>query len=276
MASELGWWFEELLTLDANAGRRAAPASLRVEALYGLARFELDQGQYDRMEQLASESLALAESLDERKGMGNALWLLGMAAQARADLPEAMRLIEQGLACSREAGDGSGVDMALISLGHLARAQGDYVRATHLFEEALAHARAIHMTWAAANLLTSLALLARDQGDYERALALARESLTLRGIFGNKTYLAWNFEAVATVAAALGQSECAAQLCAAAERLRQEVSAPRPADEQKLFDQTLDTARDALDSEAFEQAWERGTTLTSEEAMALALSEFAS
>lgn len=276
LASELGWWFEELLAADAIAGARAASPALQVQVLYGLARFALDQGQYARMEHQARESLALAERLDERQGMGNALWLLGVGAQARGDLPEAMRLFEQGLSYAREAGDAGGVDMALISLGHLARAGGDYARATHLFEEALAHARAIGMTWGMATMLTHLALLARDQGDYERALALAQESLPLHGAFGNKTYLAWNFEGIATVAAALGQSVRATQLCAVAERLRQEVSAPRPPDEQQRYDQTLGAACEALGRETFEQAWRTGTTLTPEAAMTLALSDLAS
>jgi tetratricopeptide (TPR) repeat protein len=166
--------------------------------------------------------------------------------------------------------------MALISMGHLARAGGDYASATRLFEEALAHARAIHMTWGVATMLTHLALLARDQGNYGRALALAQESLTLHGAFGNKTYLAWNFEGIATVAAALGQAARTAQLCAVAERLRQEVSAPRPADEQRRYDQALDAAREALGRETFEQTWATGTTLTSEAAMTLALSDFVS
>jgi ATP/maltotriose-dependent transcriptional regulator MalT len=128
------------------------------------------------------------------------------------------------------------------------------------------------MTWGVANMLTGLSLLARDQGDYDRALALARESLTLHGGFGNKTYLAWSFEGMATVASELGQHAHAIQLSAVAERLRQEVSAPRPPDEQIRYDQALAAARIALDSESFEQAWESGRALTYEAAMTLALS----
>jgi predicted ATPase/transcriptional regulator with XRE-family HTH domain len=273
MAAELGRWFDDLMALEPIAGERAASPSLRVEILYGLGRFALDQGQYERLEGLAKASLALAEELDERGGMGKALWLLGIVAQSRADLPEAMRLFEQALACAHEVGDASGVDMALISLGHVARAQGDYVRATRLLEEVLAHARAIHMTWGVANTLTSLALLARDQGDYARALALARESLTLHVAFGNKTYLAWNFEGIATIASGLGQHARATQLSAVAERLRQEVSAPRPPDEQQRYDQVLAAARSALGGAAFEQAWENGGALKSEVAMTLALDD---
>jgi tetratricopeptide (TPR) repeat protein len=208
--------------------------------------------------------------------MGNALRLLGEVAQARADQALAIRLFERGLACCREAGDTGGVDMALISLGHIARAQGDYVRASRMFEEALAHARAINLTWGIANVLTGLALLACDQGDYLRALALYRESLGIHQAFGNKTYLAWDFEGMAAVVCALGNPERATRLCAVAEELRQTMQTPRPPAEQEVYDQTLDAARHALGHKAFEQAWTTGTTLTAEEAMALALSNIAS
>jgi hypothetical protein len=62
---------------------------VRVQALYGIAVFTPEQGQYERVEQLAREGLALAERVGDQRGMGNALRLLGEVAQARADLPEA-------------------------------------------------------------------------------------------------------------------------------------------------------------------------------------------
>lgn len=273
MAGELAQWFEDLLAVDATAGARAASPALRVQVLYGLARHALDQGQSARVEQLARWSLELAERIGDQRGMGNALRLLGEVAQARADLPEAIRLFERGLACSREAGDTSGMDMTLISLGHLARAGGDYARATRLFEEALAHTRAIHLTWGVANILTGLALVARDQENYQRARALHRESLSLRQPFGNLTYLAWDFEGLAAAACALGDPMRATQLCAAAEEFRQRGQAPRPPEEQQRYDQTLEVALAALGSEAFALAWTTGTTLTPEAALTLALSD---
>ena len=276
MARELVERSEDLLALDATAGARAASATVRVHALYGIAAFALAQGQYERVEQLARESLALAERVGDRRGMGNALRLLGEVAQASADLPEAIRLFERGLAYCREADDTGGVDMALISLGHLARAQGDYARATRMVEEALARARAINLTWGVANILTGLALLARDQGDYRRALELYRESLGIHRTFGNQTYLAWDFEGMAAAICALGDPARATQLCAVAEGFRQTMQTPRPPAEQEGYDHTLDAARDALGQEAFEQAWATGATLTPEAAVTLALSSSAS
>jgi predicted ATPase/transcriptional regulator with XRE-family HTH domain len=175
MAGELVQWFEDLLAVDATTGARAASATLRVQALYGLARIAKDEGQYALVEQFAREGLELAERVCDQGGMGNALRLLGEVAEVRADLPEAIRLFERGLACSREAGDTGGVDMTLMSLGHTARAQGNYARATRLFEEALAHARAIHLTWGIANVLTGLSLVARSRRPSARAGTLPGE-----------------------------------------------------------------------------------------------------
>ncbi len=273
LGPELGRWFEDLLALDTTAGGRAAPPALRVQALYGIARFVQDQGQYERVERLAREGLELAESIGDRSGMGNALRLLGAVAQARGDLPEATRLFEESVARCREAGDTNGVGQALISLGHTYRAQRDFPHATQVFEEALAQSRAINLTWGVANLLTSLALLACDQGDYLRALALYRESLTLHQTFGNKTYIALDFEGMARALCALGDCERAVQLYAAAEQLRQAMRTPRPPDEQEWYDQTVARAQQALGNKHFEQAWATGIKLMPEEAILLAFSD---
>ena len=275
MAQELGHWFEDLLALDTTAGARSAPPALRVQALYVLARFVQDQGQYERVEQLARESLELAERIGDRSGMGKAFSLLGAVAQARGDVPEATRRFEESVACCRQAGDTMGVAQALLSLGHTYRAQGDFPRAARVFEEALAHSRAINLTWGVANLLSSLALLACDQGDYPRALALYQESLTLHQTFGNNTYLALDFEGMARALCALGQHERGTHLYAAAEQLRQTMRTPRPPDEQAWYNQTLATAQQALGNKRFEQAWATGTSLMPEEAVMLALSDLA-
>jgi len=273
MASEITRWMEELLALDATAEARTASPALRAQALFGIGQFALDQGQYERVETLAREGLALAESVGDQSGMGNALNQLGTAAEAQGNLSRAARFLEESLARCHEAGDTGGEGRALISLGHIARAQGDFSRAARLFEEALAQIRQIGLTWGVANILNSLALLARDQGDYPRALALYRESLSLHQTFGNKTYIAWVFEGMAAAACVLGQIERAAQLCAAAERLREEMQAPRPPAEQRLFDQTLDAARAALGDERFEQAWAIGQQFSLEEAITSALAD---
>jgi predicted ATPase/DNA-binding XRE family transcriptional regulator len=271
MLSEVLGWYEALLTLDDVAVKRAAPPPIRLAALFGLAQGLLDQGQFDQVERLAREGLALAERMGDQRGMGNALNQLGVVAEARGDFTQAVRFLEDGLAHCRQAGDLGGNVRILTTLGHVSRAQKEYVRATEALEEALEHARQIGLTWGIANVLTSLALLARDQGDYLRALALYRESLTLHRPFGNKTYLAWVFEGMATAASALGDPERAAQLCATAERWRGEMRSPRPPAEQHLYDQTIASAQRALGDSRFEQARAAGRALSLEDALAYAL-----
>lgn len=259
--------------LDDAAGERAAAPPVRIVALFGLAQGLLDQGQYDRAERLAREGLALAESIDDQQGIGNALNQLGVVAEARGDLTAAARFLEDGLARCRQAGDPGGQNRILTSLGHVLRAQGDYLRATQVFEEALALSRRIGLTWGIANVLISLAMLASDQNDYLRALTLYRESLALHQTFGNKTYIAWVFEGMAAAACALGQHARAAELCATAARLREETTAPRPPAEQERYDRTVTAARRALDSARFAQVWAAGQAASLEEAIASALAE---
>ena len=271
--SEVMRWFEELLALDAAAGGRAAAPAVRMEALYGVGQIAMDQGQYDRVEAVAREGLALAEQIGNESGIGNALAQLGVVAEARGDLQSAVQFLEQGLIHCRKAGDIGGEQRALVSLGHIYRVLGDYPRATTYFEQALEQARSINLTWGIANVLTSLGHLAREQGDYQRALARYRESLALHRSFGNKGYIAWCFEGMATALCAEGQPEQAAQLCAAAAALREAAHTLRPPAEQQVYDQTIAAARSALGETAFQRAWSAGAAYTVEEAIAFALAD---
>jgi tetratricopeptide (TPR) repeat protein len=273
LLSEVLGWYKALLALDDVAGARAASPSIRLAALFGLAQGLLDQGQYDRVEMLAREELALAERMGDQRGMGNALNQLGVLAEARGEFMEAARFLEEGLVHCRQAGDLGGTVRILTTLGHVYRAQKAYARATEALEEALAHARQISLTWGIANALTSLALLARDQGDHPCALVLYRESLSLHRPFGNKTYLAWVFEGMATAASALGQHTRVAQLCALAEHWRGEMRSPRPPAEQHLYEQTIAAAQLVLGDARFEHAWAAGRALSLEGALAYALEE---
>jgi tetratricopeptide (TPR) repeat protein len=240
-------------------------------ALYGLGQIAMDQGQYDRVEAVAREGLALAEQIGDESGRGNALSQLGAVAEARGDLPQAAQLLEEGLTHCRNAGDIGGQGRALISLGHIYRALDDYARATLYFEESLEQLRTIQLTWGIANILTSLGHLAREQGDYPRAIARYRESLALHRLFGNQGYIAWCFEGMAAAFGAQKQPERTAQLCAAAATLREAAHAPRPPAEQRLYEQTVAVARSALGEAAFQDAWSAGEAYTLEEAISTAL-----
>lgn len=273
LGSESLRWLEVFLALDTQAGAQAATPAARIRALYGIGQMAMERGEYDRVEALAREELALAERVSDESGMGNALAHLGMVAENRGDLPTAASFLEQGIAHCQKAGDIGGAGRAMVSLGHVFRALGEYARARQMFEAALEQHRAINLTWAEAIALTSLGHLAGSQGDYRLALDRYRESLVLLRTFGTKGYIAWCFEGMATAAYAVGQPEQAAQLCAVAERLRAEARSPRPPVEQQHYDQTVAAAHTALGDRRFEQAWANGQVLSLEEALSCALAE---
>ena len=273
LGSESLRWLEAFLALDTQAGAQAAAPAVRIRALYGIGQMAMERGEYDRVEALAREELALAERVSDESGMGNALAHLGMVAENRGDLPTAASFLEQGIAHCQKAGDIGGAGRAMVSLGHVFRALGEYARARQMFEAALEQHRAINLTWPVAIALTSLGHLAGSQGDYRLALDRYRESLALLRTFGTKGYIAWCFEGMATAACAVGQPEQAAQLCAVAERLRVEARSPRPPVEQRHYEQTVAAAHAALGDKRFEQVWAVGQTLPLEEALSDALAE---
>ncbi len=273
MGSEVLFWLETFLALDARAGARAVEPAVRIAALNGLGILALERGDYERAEAIARQELALAEHADDDSGMGNALAHLGMVAEIRGDLHDAVRLLEEGIARCRKAGDIGGTQRGRVSLGHVFCTLGDYNRATQTFEEALEEARSVNLTWAIANVLTSLGHLAQERGDYSRAITRYQESLALHSNFGTKAYIAWCFEGMAVATCALGQHAHAAQLYAVAERIRKKEHVPRPPAEQQQFERTIAAARAALGDERFEQVWTAGRLLSLDEAISYALAE---
>ena len=84
--------------------------------------------------------------------------------------------------------------------------------------------------------------------------------------------MVYALEELAAVAAARGRSLHSARLWGAAERLRKEVGSPRASKERSHYDRHLAASRAALgDDAAFDQAWQEGREMTTEQAIELAL-----
>ncbi len=273
MLSEAQQWLNEFLALDARAGEQAAPVAARAQALYGASRIALDQGNYDQVETLSREGLALAQQGGDQSGRGNALAMLAAAAEARGNLVEARSLYEESLTYCRSVNDTGGLVRALSSLGHIARARGQLERARAHFEEVLAATRGIGLTWGVANALVSLGHLAREQGDHQRALVLYREGLALHQTMGNKVWIAWCLEGMAATFCAEQQFQRTTSLCAVADLLRSSIHSLRPPAEQKHYEQILASARAALGDTAFTRAWAAGRSISLEKSLTDALAE---
>jgi len=118
----------------------------------------------------------------------------------------------------------------------------------------------------------NLGCVAHEMREYARARELLCGSLRIRHHLGLRRGYAYSFEELAQVNESEEHYEQAVQLLAAAETLRIRIGAPLEQIEQKENVDALTRLRAQLGDVAFELAWAKGATMTTEQAIALALS----
>lgn len=299
-------WLESLLTKGAGVLSTA-----RVKALNGAGILALVQGDFPRAVALGEESLNLSRKLGDKRGIASCLNILGLDACRLEKYDRAAQFGEESLALSREAGDKWGVAGAGLTLGLVARGQGDYTRASTLLEESVKQFRQLGDKWASTITLNNLGLVLREMGEYQRAQTILEETLALFRELGdrwgiafslaNLGIVAWDrreydraaglFEeslplrkelrdrrgtatsltGLAVVAVGLGDAERAAVLFGAAEALREALGVPPPPFIRDHYDRTVAEARGKLGDAAFTAAWQRGRTMTPDQAIEYAL-----
>jgi hypothetical protein len=109
-------------------------------------------------------------------------------------------------------------------------------------------------------------------GEYANAREHLSESLRIRQHLGLPRGYPYSFELLAQVNETEGRYEQAVQLLAAAETLRIRIGAPLEQVAQKHVTAVLVSARTHLGDVAYGLAWSKGATMTTEQAIALALS----
>jgi predicted ATPase/DNA-binding XRE family transcriptional regulator len=275
--SEAERWMERMLALDLRArerGEQTAPLTRRIAILYGFGRTQVRHGRAEHTAEVyANEALHLARSIGDQNGMCNAYATLGMIAQANGKLDEAERAYIESDALARQLKHSGLMSRATSHLSDVASMRGDLERATALLEEALANARVSGMTWDIPIMTAMLGHLARQQQRYDLAKACYREALVRFRTFSSPTYIAWCLEGYAAVLGAEGHYTQATRMCAAAAALREQLQAPLLQAQREAFEQTVATARAALDEASFAREWNAGTVLTQDEAIDNALSE---
>jgi class 3 adenylate cyclase/tetratricopeptide (TPR) repeat protein len=191
-----------------------------VRALYELGwQIGYIMRRYDEGEEYMQESLAIARSTNDKRGIAWALNGMGVLAQWRGWYTQAIRCYEESLTIAREIGDmtrtagalnniglvkielglfdearppleeslhmtremgrRAGMISALNNLGRLAQYQGQPDEARKLYNEALAISKEISDRSSVAMGLWTLGVLARLEGDYEDARRQFNEALSI-------------------------------------------------------------------------------------------------
>jgi len=295
------------------SGEGAAAASLRARASLGLGYLELRQGDYPRAVEDLEASHSLYREIGDRRGQAYALCFLGWIALDRNEFDRAEELLEESLALSRAAGTARDVSVSLNALAMLKVYRGDYERATAMQEECLSLAREAGDVQIIAVLTYNLGFTAAMIGEFERAEAFVREAQELFREVGDRGmaplasnrlgFLALSqddpdraeelcveairdlqeqaqipgidfaLEILGGVAASRGGIRRAARLWGAVAGYRDATSAPWIPEERAMIEAHIDAARPRLDEATWREEWEKGRSMTLDQAVEYALEE---
>jgi non-specific serine/threonine protein kinase len=159
----------------------------------------------------------------------------------------------------------------LNNLANLAADRGDLGQAIAWYEEALAIFCEIGEEAGVAMVLHNLADAHDDRGDRARAIELFRESMLLHRELGRPAMVALDLRAIASFALRSDRDEQATRLFAASAALLASLGEVLPAHQGAEIEEETESARKRLGPERFSAAWDAGTSLPLDLAIAEAL-----
>jgi tetratricopeptide (TPR) repeat protein len=220
--------------------------------------------------ELFGRALATGHRLGDAALTSQALGGLARVA-LRTDVAEGRRLAREALAVSDGAGDAPGRSNAIHLLGVGAQIAGDLLEARDWMTQRLALVRATGNQLLIASEACNLSMVERQLGDLEAAEALAREALEIEERSGDQFTMPFAVSGLASIATERGQLERAATLVGAAEAIMAAQRMAWPPDERPHYERLLTVLPEAMGEAEFEEARASGRSMTTGDAVALAL-----
>src|SRR5579871_2288469 len=242
-------------------------------SLNAIAVSARDRGDYATAQYNFERSLACLRRLPDRAAIARSLHNLANLAKARKDYVRAQDALREATSIFEEIGDRTGAAWSINQQGDIAREEGEAAVARELYRQALAVFREAGDRWGSARSLADLGAIHCEHGEYGAAHAAYRDALQIFTDLGHKRGVARALEGFACLAAASGHALRALQLAAAANHLRQQISARLPQTEQSKLDLSLRLAWDALGEKEGKRAWAAGSAMSLEQAVLLSMEE---
>jgi hypothetical protein len=145
--------------------------------------------------------------------------------------------------------------------------RGEGARSGTLLEESLAVFEDLGDSRGVAEVLLEQGRVAHAQGDDTHAASLCRQSLALSSKLDNKTHIAFCLTVLAGATRANGDPARAARLFGAAQTLLESQNAVLDPAGTLEYENNLTATRAQLLEDAFKKEWQRGTTMTLEQAI---------
>jgi predicted ATPase/DNA-binding SARP family transcriptional activator len=228
-------------------------------------------GELANLQAQAEEALQMAERISYTAGIAKARLVLGTIAFHTDENQAAIQYVLPSIALWRELERPFDLATALNRLAGALLVIHEYAAAQQAYEESRDIYQSLGYRRGVALTIQNLGNVALDLGDYVRARALFCDGLRIRRDLGLQRGYAYSFEFIAGVDEMEKRYEHAVQLLAAAETLRVRIGAPVEQANQKENEVALTRLRAHLGDMVFELEWAKGATMTTEQAIALAL-----
>jgi predicted ATPase/DNA-binding SARP family transcriptional activator len=218
------------------------------------------------------EVLHMAEQMSYTAGIAKAKQLLSTLTYKIGESEIALQYILPSVALWRELENPFELATALNRLSGPLIEFHEHAAAQQALEECRDIYQSLGYRRGVALATQNLGHNAEALGDYDRARECYREALRIRRDLGLPRGYAYSFEHLADIAEIEKRYEHAVQLLAAAETLRARIGAPLDQVNQKYSEDALNRLRAQLGDIVFELEWAKGATMTTEQAISLALS----
>jgi tetratricopeptide (TPR) repeat protein len=229
-------------------------------------------GEHANPQAQVEEALRMAERISYTAGIAKARLVLGTIAFHAGENQAAIQYVLPSIALWRELERPFDLATALNRLAGALLAIHEYAAARQAYEESRDIYQSLGYRRGVALVIQNLGDVAQRIGDYARARALFCDALRIRHELGLQRGYAYSYEFIAKIDEIEERYERAVQLLAAADTLRVRIGAPLEQPSQKENLDALTRARAQLGDVVFELEWAKGATMTTEQAIALALS----
>lgn len=257
-------WLERALSMPGTM-----PPTTRIALRCGLATLHLFHGEFTLARRHGDEALALAREIGDEQSLLTALTTVARNGTWSTDergVRQAIALGEEGLALARKTGDEPHLSILLTNLGEAFRTLGDLERAFEVNRESLE----FRPGSARVSNLYNLGHIALEMGDEQQASEHYAEAYRVAREFRDPMGLVNQIGALAQLSVSRGRHDKAARLFGAFDRHLDRLGIAETPPDRRTRERFLKISRDALGVLAFGRAWEEGSAMTVEEALALA------
>ncbi|MBT0585256.1 tetratricopeptide repeat-containing diguanylate cyclase [Alteromonas oceanisediminis] len=223
------------------------------EALYEQARNSMERNRYEEASNLLNQSIALFQTLDQRKRLADAYRQLGLTYRYQSRYSTALEYIYLAMQIYQELGDKSAISSTYNSIGTVMEKMGQLEEASQAHNQALQLHYELDDQQGIASALYNIGDIYRSMGDFEKALPYLQDALKMDIAAGEPKNIAYSLNKLGYMLNQMGQREQGRDYLYQALALFEDIQAPRDTDwawsaiaQLELDDGNIDLASDII------------------------------